>query len=155
MLEALQLTNTCLLVLNLGPHSLTGLQKPGGQFCPTWQLRAPCKKAVLDKRAFWSLKQRLKQYYRESKVESTLNVKKPTLKKIKSKGGPCLRAKAGQASCLIDFIVGLAKEFQGADGELGNYRSLCMDTLSQICALCKQDVLTEQEVITLRCKLTE
>jgi hypothetical protein len=97
-----------------------------------------------------ALKTRLKAFYKDNKVQSRLNLKKLSLKWIKGKGAPRLRAKAGQASCLVPFTVELAADFSWADGDLGHYRCQSMQKLARICALAKQEALTHEELTCWR-----
>jgi hypothetical protein len=101
-------------------------------------------------RGLVALKARLKTYYKQHKVQSQFNLRKMTLKWIKGKGGIKLRAKAGEASALVPFTAGLAQDFRGADGELGQHRHHSMTCLAAMCALAKQDALTEDELLEWR-----
>jgi hypothetical protein len=72
------------------------------------------------------------------------------IKKNKGKGAPKLRAKAGQASSLVPFTVGLTEDFNSADGAFSEYRRKCMKCLAAFCSLSKQDCLTEDELTQWR-----
>ena len=97
-----------------------------------------------------ALKSRLKVYYKTHKVQSKFNLRKMTLKWVRGKSGTKLKAKAAQANALVGFTAGLAQDFQEFDGDAGQYRHKCMQSLAAICALARQDVLTEQELMAWR-----
>ena len=98
-----------------------------------------------------ALKSRFNAYYQTHRVQSKLNLKKFSLKWIKGKGPPKLRAKAGQASALVTFTANLAKEFDWADGSMGSHRCLSMEKMAGICSLAKKELLTHDELSTWRC----
>ena len=117
---------------------------------PHLALESPAQEGSVRQSGLAALKVKLKAFYKANKPQSTINVKKLTLKWIKGKGAPKLRAKAGQASCLAPFTLELARDFAEADGALGQHRHQCMATLAGICSLAKQDVLTHADLTNWR-----
>ena len=97
------------------------------------------------------LKARLGKYYKRTKVTSKLPLRKFGPSKLKVKNTLKLKAKAGQARCLMGFTLELANEFKHCDGELGQHRLQAMKTLAEICSMSKKDVLTKQDLMTWRC----
>ena len=78
------------------------------------------------------MKCRLAKFYKKERVLSRLPLKRFSLRSLKVKKTLKLKAKAGQARCLMRFTLDLAREFQDSDGELGHHRAKAMETLSEI-----------------------
>ena len=73
-----------------------------------------------------------------------------SLKWVKGRRHIKLRAKAAQAHALVAFTAGLAEEFQQFNGIAGHHRHKCMQSVAAICTLARQDLLTEQDLMTWR-----
>ena len=99
-----------------------------------------------------ALKDRLKEFYEANGTESRIPVKRLTLRKIKSKKFPKLKAKAAQASRLVPFCLELAAEFRGHDGDLGENRYRSMELLRDLCRLGSRRSLTAQDLAEWRAK---
>ena len=89
-----------------------------------------------------ALKKRLAKFYKDTKVKSRVPLKRFGLSKLKVKNTLKLKAKAGQARCLMPFTLSLAKELQGSSGEFGHHRARAMETLGEIFAFSKKSQLT-------------
>jgi hypothetical protein len=96
------------------------------------------------------LKARLQEYYKTTKVSSKMPISRLTLRKIKSKKHPKLKAKAGQTRCLMPFTLALAKEHRHLDGEMGEHRYLALSLIADVCDMAKQRELTEQQLMQWR-----
>ena len=103
-----------------------------------------------QQRGLQALKQRLHSYYRETAVDSRLPLRRLSLRTLKCKKAPKLRAKAGQARRLVQFTANLAEEFQGRDGELGLHRHLAMSNLQALCGLANKPELNAQDMAQRR-----
>ena len=60
-----------------------------------------------------------------------------SLNSLKCKRAKKLKAKAGQARCLVPFTAALAREFRACDGSLGEHSCAAMATLAELFALAK------------------
>ena len=69
---------------------------------------------------------------------------------LKIKSGIKLRAKAAQASNLVQFTASLAEEFKSSGGRFGVDRHKSMQHLAAICALSRKDCLTHEDVMQWR-----
>ncbi len=96
-------------------------------------------------------KARLAKHYKQEKTTSRLPLKRFGLTKLKVKKTLKLKAKAGQARCLMGFTLDLAREFQHCDGEVGQHRLQAMSTMAHICGLARTSVLTKQDLMKWRC----
>ena len=72
-----------------------------------------------------------------------------SLKSLTSKQAKKLKAKGGQARCLVDFTAGLAREFSAQDGSLGEHRCEAMATLAELVSLAKQLELSSRDMSSL------
>ena len=96
------------------------------------------------------LKKRLAAYYKKEKVTSRLPLKRFSLRSLKVKKTLKLKAKAGQARCLMAFTLDLAREFRACDGDLGEHRVQAMETLSEVFKFSRKHQLTKQELVRWR-----
>ena len=101
-------------------------------------------------RGLKALKARLVTYYKENKVDSKLPLRRLSLRSIKCKRDPKLKAKAGQARRLVRFTAALAAEFQGTDGEIGMHRHKAMSTLQELFDLGSGRELTSRDMSNWR-----
>ena len=96
------------------------------------------------------LKARLQAFYRESRVDSKIPLKRFKQSTFKGKGKPRLKAKAIQAKRLLPFTMALAEEFQNHDGELGGHRLEAVRTLSAISDLAGRRELSQTDMTNWR-----
>ena len=72
------------------------------------------------------------------------------MRTLKTNKRPKLKAKAGQARRLVDFAASLAREFQGADGEMGLHRHKAMTAFKVVFGLAGQTQLTRKDMVSWR-----
>ena len=97
-----------------------------------------------------ALKKRLAKFYKDKQVKSRVPLKRFGLGRLKVKNTLKLKAKAGQARCLMPFTLSLAQDFKDSNGELGHHRAKAMETLSEIFAFSKKSQLTKSELVRWR-----
>ena len=105
---------------------------------------------VNRQRGLQVLKARLARYYANNRQKTRLPLRRLTLRKIKVKRHPKLKAKAAQARGLVPFVEELAKEFCGVDGQLGEDPFKCIWHLARICELASRRELTAEELLQWR-----
>ena len=105
---------------------------------------------TVEHKGLKALKRRLAKFYQTQRVLSRLPLKRFSLRSLKVKRTLKLKAKAGQARCLMRFTLDLANEFQTSDGELGRHRAKAMETLSEIFSFSKKSKLTKEELTRWR-----
>ena len=96
------------------------------------------------------LQRRLKRYYSERRVDSKIPIKRLTLRKIKARRHPKLKAKAAQTRRLVPFTLELAAEFRDTDGEVGQHRLESMTCVSEIRELVSKRELTNADLLRWR-----
>ena len=105
---------------------------------------------AVRERGLMELKQRLRAYYKTSRVTNRLPVKRLTLGKIKSRTEPKLKAKAAQAKDLLQFAVALAQEFKEDGSDVARSRCHAMEELAAMYALVRQHEVSADELMAWR-----
>ena len=96
-----------------------------------------------------NLKAKLREYYRMHRTDTKIPVERLTLRKVRAKKHPKLKAKAAQARRLLPFTLSLARDVwrrRGVDG----HRLQALECLSDIFALNDLRELSEDGVMEWR-----
>ena len=96
-----------------------------------------------------TLKGKLREYYRLRKTDTKLPVERLTLRKVRARKHPKLKAKAAQARRLLPFTLALARDMWRGPG-IESHRLQALECLSDIFALNDQKELNEDGLMRWR-----